>query len=176
MYEYKVIENYISKEEAYSFAEWAIQNQTKHPVFEKYYGSGKIPPHIDTEGKIDNLLSMASEWFIDTYKVKNLVFDRTHGNIMYPGAILPAHKDKLDEYDLGRGPGNAYVCLLFLTDDYSGGNLLFPEQNASFKPSAGDAIFFPGCLIAHGVSEVIDGIRVNLVNHFFGDLPESDTI
>lgn len=176
MYEYKIIPNYISKEEARVFADWAIENQTKHPVFEKYYGSGRMPPHIDTENKIEKLLSIASQWFTDTYKVKNLVFNRSHGNIMYPGSVLLAHKDKLNEYDLGRGPGNAYVCLLFLTDDYSGGNLLFPEQDASFKPNAGDAILFPGCLIAHGVSEVLDGIRVNLVNHFFGDLPEPDII
>jgi hypothetical protein len=55
--------------------------------------------------------------------------------------------------------------LLYLNDDYEGGNLEFPNQNISLKPKTGTLVFFEGNEdTIHGVSEVLSGERINLIS------------
>ena len=57
--------------------------------------------------------------------------------------------------------------LLYLNDDYEGGELVFPEQSLSIKAEAGSLIFFEGDYKKpHGVNEVISGNRYNLVTFY----------
>jgi len=171
MYQHKVVRNFLEKEKCYLWAQHMIERKTKHPLWDNYYVSDTDPKLFDLQDKISELLGLAENWFLDTYKVNNLVFDRSHTNIMEAGSRLPVHKDLLNKENPAMGPGNAYVCLIFLTDDYEGGNIVFPEQDVSLRLNAGDAIFFPGCLMSHGSTEVTGGTRVTIANHFFGDLP-----
>lgn len=60
-----------------------------------------------------------------------------------------------------------YSGILYLTDQYVGGSLNFPEQEINIKPSVGDFICFIGSEnLKHEVIEVSDGDRVNLVCFF----------
>lgn len=53
--------------------------------------------------------------------------------------------------------------VIYLNDDYSGGELYFPDHNLSIKPEAGDYITWPGNRwYQHGVNEVKDGVRYTL--------------
>jgi hypothetical protein len=57
-----------------------------------------------------------------------------------------------------------YSVILYLTNSYSGGNLVFPEQNLILKPDPGTLVAFIGTEdLKHEVTEVIDGNRVNLI-------------
>lgn len=85
---------------------------------------------------------------------------------MYQDAELLPHVDERNDEHPEYGPGDAYVCILFITDDYEGGELSLDDF--VWKPEAGDAIFFPGWKIHHGVEKVVDGVRINLITHFFG--------
>lgn len=54
--------------------------------------------------------------------------------------------------------------LLYLNDDYDGGNLIFPKHNISIKPKPGTLIFFEGDENnIHGVEEVKSGKRINMI-------------
>lgn len=67
-----------------------------------------------------------------------------------PGAALASHVD---------GPGrlpppNLTVgALVYLNDNYEGGELYFPEYDVLIKPKAGDLVFFP-CHFYHEVKTV----------------------
>lgn len=67
-----------------------------------------------------------------------------------PGSSLPPHID---------GPGRieppqlTVGGLVYLNDNYSGGELYFPDQDVIIKPSAGDLVFFP-CHFYHEVKVV----------------------
>jgi predicted 2-oxoglutarate/Fe(II)-dependent dioxygenase YbiX len=53
--------------------------------------------------------------------------------------------------------------LMYLNDDYEGGELYFPQHGIEFKPKAGAAYFFPGDKnFIHGVREVTSGTRYTL--------------
>lgn len=60
--------------------------------------------------------------------------------------------------------------LLYLNDDYEGGEIYFPKQHWRVKPKAGTLIFFEGNFdCPHEVEEVISGARHNLIS-FYSDI------
>lgn len=168
MYRFEIIENYLSKNKCKEIADYMIANQSDHglPNFKNF--NMTLNPKDDAYYDPDNLISTLAEkaklWFLKNYDVKELEFNRCHGTLMYPGSYLWPHIDEESPYN----DGNSYVCLLFLSD-YEGGNLIFPDQDLSLHFKMGDVIFFPGFLMKHGVSDVINGIRINLITHFFGE-------
>lgn len=53
-----------------------------------------------------------------------------------------------------------FGCVLYLNDDYVGGQIYFPKQTIFIKPKANTLVFFPGDRnFLHGVEPVISGIR-----------------
>lgn len=73
---------------------------------------------------------------------------------------LPAHQDH------GVSTRTLSV-LLYLNDDYEGGNLVFRNSNISFKPEAGSILFFPSnFLYVHEVEEITSGVKYSLPNWY----------
>ena len=53
-----------------------------------------------------------------------------------------------------------YAALIYLNDNYEGGELCFPLHNIEIKPKPGTLILFPGtCMYLHEVKEVLSGHR-----------------
>lgn len=58
--------------------------------------------------------------------------------------------------------------LLYLNDEYGGGEIVFPNQDLVLKPKPGTLIFFTGSMdFPHSVNEVLSGNRYNLVSFFW---------
>ena len=51
-----------------------------------------------------------------------------------------------------------WTALIYLNDDYEGGEVVFDDLGIELKPSAGSVIFFP-CLEKHFVNRVVDGTK-----------------
>lgn len=120
-----------------------------------------------------SVLAHADAHFKETYKILgNLEFNRIYGNIMDKGAFLPSHRDEDPNpegvYD---GKKRSFVAALFLNDDYEGGEILFEDQGAALKPKPGTLVMFPGFYTNHGVNEVLEGSRVNVLAFFYDMLP-----
>jgi hypothetical protein len=74
------------------------------------------------------------------------------------GDSLSLHVD-----DLGRDDFNHMATLVYLNDDYEGGELEFPTHQLLYKPKAGDLIMFPGNMhYAHEVKTIRSGSRWTL--------------
>jgi predicted 2-oxoglutarate/Fe(II)-dependent dioxygenase YbiX len=78
-----------------------------------------------------------------------------------PGQHFSVHTDH----------GFSYTCtvssIVYLNDNYEGGELWFPYINLKFKPKKGDVIFFPSTYIfAHGAMAVTDGTKYSAVTMF----------
>lgn len=119
----------------------------KHESFD--YAHEKIAPVIDLIHK--PYLDVLDIWYEKTghkkldYVSKNYTLKKYNTG----GAISP-HIDKNED-----DPSSTmdYTALFYLTDDYVGGEIEFPDQNLILRPSAGSALIFPVTLphIAHEV-------------------------
>ena len=74
------------------------------------------------------------------------------------GSKLNLHAD-----DLGYATDNHIPTLVYLNDDYEGGEISFATHDITIKPKVGDLLIFPGNMnYAHEVKEVTSGIRYTL--------------
>jgi hypothetical protein len=74
------------------------------------------------------------------------------------GTKLTLHVD-----DLGYVTDNHIPTLIYLNDDYEGGEISFATHDITIKPKVGDLLIFPGNMhYAHEVKEVISGTRYTL--------------
>jgi len=80
--------------------------------------------------------------------------------------FLPAHTDQ--------GVSTRCVSvLIYLNDDYEGGNINFPNSKVSLKPEAGSIIFFPSnFLYVHQIEPITNGIKYSLPNWYHNVVPE----
>ena len=84
-------------------------------------------------------------------------------SVMTPGAKNALHWDNYIEN------GDEDVSsLLYINDDYSGGELHFPNQNLKIKPKKGTFIFFSGDeTVEHEVTTVTEGNRNAFVGFYW---------
>jgi hypothetical protein len=139
------------------------------PTFNEYKGEtliGKTAMMFpgDTAHKL--VLDSFSTCFEDYVKDKNLKL--TKNNIgqswlmlreYYPGSALAAHSDGYGYVTKdGTKVKPVFTIILYLNDDYVGGEVDFINDDFIFKPKAGSAIMFPSDKW-HQVLEVKSGIR-----------------
>lgn len=71
---------------------------------------------------------------------------------------------------------NKYVGVLYLNENYEGGNLYFPEHDIEFKPKEFSLyVFCGGVENLHGVREITEGTRYTMVSFWdFADAEYSE--
>ena len=176
---YYIIEGYLTPEQCAPLAEYFLANEDEDP--REFYGNvGLGGPNefsgealrsfsFDPENHLQNIVTFAHNFFIEHYTMTGTFgINRSHANYMHEGAMLSDHNDdRTFDESIESLSSKTYVCGLFLTDDYEGGELVFEDINVSLKPKVGDLVFFPGFYTRHGVSKVTKGTRLNILTHFF---------
>jgi len=89
----------------------------------------------------------------------------------FRGYELTPHADR-EEPD-GREhpfPWRDYATVVYLNDDYEGGEIYWPNKNIQYKPRRGSLAIFPGTNeFLHGVREVPEGMRYTVASFFTFD-------
>jgi len=70
--------------------------------------------------------------------------------------------DDLGEYR--EFPNRHFAAIVYLNDEYEGGELMFPDLNMGIRGHAGELIVFRGGSIMHSVNKVISGTRYTLAS------------
>lgn len=74
---------------------------------------------------------------------------------LMPGPGMGAHVDNPNV------EGNHFICMVYLNDNFEGGELFFPKKDIKHKPKAGDVLIYKASL-EHEVLPVISGIRYSI--------------
>ncbi len=101
-------------------------------------------------------------------KYQRLVYEFVTSN--YPGPFHEYDESKMHiaKFETGHGmhehfdstKPNDITTLIYLNEDYSGGDIYFPELNISIKPQEGDLLCFPDTPdFVHGVKPITSGTR-----------------
>lgn len=133
------------------FGSWGMSLAEEDPALEKF----NLPK--DYFVGLTARLKAAVE---DAHNVETRVVS-THAQKWETGAYANWHSDNSS---LDGTPSawevSKYVCLLYLNEDYGGGELAFRDHNLTISPSTGMLVTFPGGIDnVHGVNEVTSGIR-----------------
>jgi Rps23 Pro-64 3,4-dihydroxylase Tpa1-like proline 4-hydroxylase len=108
----------------------------------------------------DNVIGRIKEEIKKAYGISNIEpkSDRMSIARWDTGSKLTLHVD-----DLGYVTDNHLPTLVYLNDDYEGGELSFATHDVTIKPKIGDLVMFPGNMhYAHEVKEVLSGTRYTL--------------
>jgi len=81
--------------------------------------------------------------------------------VMWPkGYKMPPHSDYgvVNEY-----PHREFASVIYLNDDYAGGELVLPKERIKLKPKRGTLLTFRGGKVWHGVAEIKSGTRYTCI-------------
>lgn len=98
---------------------------------------------------------------------EKILINRVLYQVLREGEELGYHTDAYGGVD-GYGV-IGYSALLYLTNDYNGGEILFYDDNTptAYKPELGTLIYFKGDENhPHSVNKIIDGERANIILFF----------
>lgn len=77
------------------------------------------------------------------------------------GCFFKNHRDDSAMFD------RTVSVIVYLNDDYSGGEIEFPDFDVFHKPRAGDVLFFPSAYsYVHNIKEITEGTRYAVVNWY----------
>lgn len=107
-----------------------------------------------------------------TKRIREEIF-KASGQKLYPdcrnfarwreGEWMGPHAD--GDYPDGSFSWRLFGAVLYLNDDFDGGEIYFPNHETTLKPEPGTLVFFPGQLpYLHGVHEVTRGVRYNMAS------------
>jgi hypothetical protein len=179
----KIVEipNFVTSEEAAAMIKYFESKAEFWGDIAFYGSSGMGIMHDDEETKDFKLYPKFFQELTQKYKEAiEAVFGRdvkpntSHAQKWDVGGFASPHSDNSD-FD-GKPTSfqiNKYVGILYLNNNYEGGNLYFPDHSIDFKPPAYSFVTFPGGIEnIHGVREITEGTRYTMVS--FWDFAESE--
>jgi hypothetical protein len=152
------------------WSEWNASNDSS-----VIYGSNKtlnvnsVPSHVDSHSVgskmlyVKNSLVMAAEMSVDKYlsghgldsRFYNMPLDHLPIRRWDKGSSMGPHCDNYDGHD-----SIAFSMIMYINDDYLGGELSFPNHDLQIKPSPGSIVIFPSVdPYLHQVKTVTAGKR-----------------
>lgn len=167
------IPNFVSKEIARSMVEYfKKEDRWGQTAFNGSHGApvqaGAIKP--SDFGLPDNIfidVNKKLEQAVTEVYNKKVTPSSIHAQKWEVGSSANPHSDNSDfEGNPTEGFDNLkYVGILYLNDDYEGGDLFFPEHSISIHPNAGSMYIFSGGVEnIHGVTEITSGTRYSIVS------------
>lgn len=155
----KVVNNFLSEQECKDILEYLKTEKISESViqWDHEFKPVKYTRYYSNLKEIKKYVEPVKNELEKAFDVK--VVSRTLSVVRWePGDSLELHVD-----DLGLTHTNHMATLIYLNDDYEGGEIYFPTHGISLKPKAGDLLMFPGNMhYAHGVKPVISGLRYTM--------------
>ena len=160
-----IISDFVHPQDAQAFITFFEKNE--HLCFDvrEFHKDRNIHYEDIPDKKIKDLLMYYARkniFFIDHhFKTKTDVWGDMRLCRWKPGHSMPLHIDRQED----KGDLFHFSSLIYLNDDYKGGELFFKEENKiqKYKLKALSCMIFPsGKEFAHGVKEILKGKRYTI--------------
>ena len=136
-------------------------------------GDPKADEIASIHDQITAKLNECLDHYVDIFKMNPLGYTEAINFVKYgPGQHFQVHPDS----------GPTYHCdvstVMYLNDDYEGGELWFPHFEYTYKPEYGDIVLFPSnFLYSHAALPVKSGTKYSAVTMFsYNDRNHKDHI
>ncbi|NDB58479.1 hypothetical protein EB001_08545 [bacterium] len=156
------LSNFIDEEDC-SLAISIIKEYEEKGILEKFKDNPDVLVTPLT-GSVVRLIKKYSDKVLEYHKELNgfksdLYTTEGFLSLWNPGAYAGLHIDSHYGYDFLQ-----FASVFYFNEDYSGGEIYFPNQDVSYKPKKADAVIFPcgGSEYVHGVNKVISGQRYTI--------------
>ena len=159
-----VQDNFINEEDAKTLIN-EINNPSEINPYPEYYSKrygGTAFPYNKT---VMSILKKYSDLSNVKHKELNGFYDpiytfKAFGSKWVPGTFGGLHADAQDPE-----PWIEWSTVVYLNDEYSGGEIYFPRQRFSYQPKKYSAVFFPsaGTEYLHGITKILSGERYTML-------------
>jgi hypothetical protein len=162
MEEILIIDNYLSDKECDDLIN--LYHNTEAKIFKNYEGPwkgrGKWPEYTECQENklIHERKSVCEEYFNKKFEIINL-----HLMVWNVGHKMRPHSDYGAENEF---PHREFASIIYLNDNYEGGNLVIPELKFVNKPKKGQLVTFRGGKLFHGVTTITKGTRYTSICWF----------
>ena len=154
------IENFLDESICDELVNYFNNTKVRNTHLDGYFKDKTLCPYsIKDNLLLSNLLILqiksiqtASKLFYKDNLDVNLYLEYWNIVQMLPGIDMEVHQDRSHR---------DYSSVLYLNEDFTGGNTYFPKNNFTCNPKKGKIIFFSSRTY-HGVTEVISGERYTL--------------
>lgn len=152
----EVINNFISDEDCNTVIKYLDENENSpdfpqlryrnHHELRKTFVDPNSLQIAQIILKYANKLNYGNSYYVAEYFL----------SMFKPGYEMHMHQDVVGDIEF------SHSIVLYLNDDYEGGELLIPELNFKHKPKRGDAVIFSPNTLEHGVTTVIGNNRYTI--------------
>jgi len=164
----KYIPSFMNKTDSLLVYEYAQKNQDAFTDFGNTEQEFTVHTYHDIQNRESSTLDIIQYY---AKKVYQFVLDN------YGGEFEPFIDEKthIAKFNVGKGMHDHYdssrpkdiATLIYLNDDYEGGEIYFPKYGLSYKPKPGDLLCFPdNPNFVHGVRPITKGTRFTLPRWF----------
>lgn len=158
----KIIDNYLSDKECNEIIN-IINCLDKDKKLKFFNANTEVLVAPETE-KSNNYLSKITETLKTLFLDNSIYLAEGFFSFWRTGAWAGLHQDNHEGYE-----NLKYSSIIYLNDNYKGGEIQFPELNFSYKAKKGDGIFFPCTEPEHKhlVTKVTQGTRYTIASWYF---------
>jgi hypothetical protein len=101
----------------------------------------------------------------NNYAIPEVYSDTLQVVRWFPGMEQPPHADDMTNTDVTGLEHRAFGSIVYLNDNYNGGNTYYPNFDISITPKAGTLAIHPGDPEhLHGVTKIEDGMRYTIAS------------
>jgi hypothetical protein len=183
MFNAKVVENFLSIEDLKIVLDYAKLTDKWGDGGDDYW-KGRVlsMQKINNDNKqisliLFNLLMKQKEYILSNYDLNTMIYSDTFALVKWlPGHSQPPHSDNMiDTIDHIIHKHREYGSIVYLNNNFSGGETFYPQHNISIVPKPGMLAIHPAdSNHMHGVSEIKDGIRYTIASFWTFDKERSN--
>jgi hypothetical protein len=155
-----IVDNFISQEDAETLISEQTRPSSANPYPEYYkerFGGTSLPYNPIVMDILKKYSDKSNQIHKDINGFVNPIYTfKAFGSHWVPGTKGGLHLDAQDPE-----PFIEFSTVIYLNDEFEGGNIFFPNQDFVYKPKKYSAVFFPsaGSEYIHGITTVTSGHR-----------------